>query len=75
MLMIPAGLRTKNDCAGEDQQQFTRSTGIAKSIQYIKVNRTHAQTLYGLYVSSGVIPYVGLSTSYGFWFVVGLLYC
>jgi hypothetical protein len=27
MVMSSAGLETKNDCAGEDQQQFTRPTG------------------------------------------------
>jgi hypothetical protein len=26
MYMSPAGLGTKNDCAGEGQQQFTRQT-------------------------------------------------
>jgi hypothetical protein len=26
MVMSPAGLGTKNDCAGEAQQQFTRTT-------------------------------------------------
>jgi hypothetical protein len=26
MVMSPVGLGTKNDCAGEDQQQFTRPT-------------------------------------------------
>jgi hypothetical protein len=25
--MSPAGLETKNDCAGDDQQQFTLPTG------------------------------------------------
>jgi hypothetical protein len=27
MLTSPAGVGTTNDCAGEDQQQFTRQTG------------------------------------------------
>jgi hypothetical protein len=26
MVMTPAGLRTKNDCVGDGQQQFTRPT-------------------------------------------------
>jgi hypothetical protein len=26
MVMTPAGLRTKNDCADEDQQQFNQPT-------------------------------------------------
>jgi hypothetical protein len=30
MVMIPAGLGTKNDSAGEDQQQLTRQTRIKK---------------------------------------------
>jgi hypothetical protein len=35
MVMSPAGLRTKNDCAGEGQQQFSGSQegGVANSSQ------------------------------------------
>jgi hypothetical protein len=32
MIMDPAGLGTKNDCAGEDQQQFTRPDQTAGSL-------------------------------------------
>jgi hypothetical protein len=31
MAMSPAGLGTKNDCAGEDQQQFTRQAASRES--------------------------------------------
>jgi hypothetical protein len=31
MVMIPAKLGTKNDCAGEDQQQFATETVISSS--------------------------------------------
>jgi hypothetical protein len=35
MVMIPAGLGTKNDSAGEDQQQLTRQTDIKKEDRII----------------------------------------
>lgn len=52
--MSSAGLRTKNDYAGENRQQFTRPTAIAKNIQHAKVHRTHVETLNGLHLSSAV---------------------
>jgi hypothetical protein len=47
MVMTPAGLGTKNDCASEDQQQFTRPNRL-KTLTMNMVTAMFAETLGGL---------------------------
>jgi hypothetical protein len=38
MIARPAGIGTKNDCADEDQQQFSSESARRKSLHYTSLN-------------------------------------